>query len=339
MASFLDGPESTQDRWIVWREMTNNVYAKINRLMTANLNSEGGDHAELLKIYKKFMNDKVDYFISDFYPDKGCSSGKDYDLSRARMTPFVLDYAMNYADSKNSTVFSDAHDLAMETVNRCPFLDQSPDTRQKTFEAAVISESLASKPVTEFLIEKINSAITEGTPVGEIIACTNKDDDTNDPVSLYQGECELNAYFRSLIRIRDLDLGLYVGANLDSDISEIFFVRWAGTAEIAAPLIDHFKNSGSDLENLVPTVSEASALIGNVCNSLSSDTHKEILENWDTSVFTTSYQNRLDGAISNCLDNSWKDNNDWVNEHFDEFYQWVCENNDCDGINLESNEV
>jgi len=133
MASFLDGPESTQDRWIVWREMTNNVYPKINRLMTANLNSEGGDHAELLKIYKKFMNDKVDYFISEFYPDKGCSSGKDYDLSRARMTPFVLDYAMNYADSKNSTVFSDAHDLAMETVNRCPFLDQSPDTRQKNF--------------------------------------------------------------------------------------------------------------------------------------------------------------------------------------------------------------
>ena len=73
---------------------------------------------------------------------------------------------------------------------------------------------------------------------------------------------------RSLIRIRDLDLGLYVGANLDSDISEIFFVRWAGTAEIAAPLIDHFKNSGSDLENLVPTASEASALVGNVCNSL-----------------------------------------------------------------------
>ena len=49
--------------------------------MTANLNSEGGDHAELLKIYKNFMNDKVD-FISEFYPDKECSSGKDYDLSR-----------------------------------------------------------------------------------------------------------------------------------------------------------------------------------------------------------------------------------------------------------------
>ena len=62
--------------------MTNNVYPKINRLMTANLNSESDDHAELLKIYKKFMNDKVDYFISDFYPDKGCSSGKYYDLSR-----------------------------------------------------------------------------------------------------------------------------------------------------------------------------------------------------------------------------------------------------------------
>ena len=61
--------------------MTNNVYPKINRIMTANLNSEGGDHAELLKIYKNFMNDKVD-FISEFYPDKGCSSGKDYDLSR-----------------------------------------------------------------------------------------------------------------------------------------------------------------------------------------------------------------------------------------------------------------
>ena len=52
--------------------------------MTANLNSEGGDHAELLKIYKNFMNDKVD-FISEFYPDKGCSSGKDYDLSRYLM--------------------------------------------------------------------------------------------------------------------------------------------------------------------------------------------------------------------------------------------------------------
>ena len=33
------------------------------------------------------------------------------------MTPFVLDYAMYYADSKNSTVFSDAHNLAMETLN------------------------------------------------------------------------------------------------------------------------------------------------------------------------------------------------------------------------------
>ena len=33
------------------------------------------------------------------------------------MTPFVLDYAMYYADFKNSTVFSDAHDLAMETLN------------------------------------------------------------------------------------------------------------------------------------------------------------------------------------------------------------------------------
>ena len=73
---------------------------------------------------------------------------------------------------------------------------------------------------------------------------------------------------RSLIRIRDLDLGLDVGANLDLNISEIFFVRWAGTAEVAAPLIDHFKNSGNDLENLVPSPSEGSALIGNVCNSL-----------------------------------------------------------------------
>ena len=71
----------------------------------------------------------------------------------------------------------------------------------------------------------------------------------------------------------------------------------------------------------------------------SSETHKEILENWDTSVFSPSYKIRLDGAISNCLDGSWKDNNDWVNDHFDEFYQWVCDNNDCDGINLESNEV
>ena len=33
------------------------------------------------------------------------------------MTPFVLDYAMYYADSKNSTVFSDAHNLATETLN------------------------------------------------------------------------------------------------------------------------------------------------------------------------------------------------------------------------------
>ena len=82
----------------------------------------------------------------------------------------------------------------------CPFLDQSPDTRQKTFEAAVISESVDGKPVTEFLVEKINSAITGGTPVGEIIACTNKDDDTNDPVSLYQGECELNAYFSERLK-------------------------------------------------------------------------------------------------------------------------------------------
>ena len=32
------------------------------------------------------------------------------------MTPFVLDYAMYYADFKNSTVFSDAHNLATETL-------------------------------------------------------------------------------------------------------------------------------------------------------------------------------------------------------------------------------
>ena len=71
----------------------------------------------------------------------------------------------------------------------------------------------------------------------------------------------------------------------------------------------------------------------------SSKTHQEMLENWDTSVFSTLYQNRLDAAISNCLRDSWEDNNAWVNQYFDEFYQWVCENNDCDGIDLETNEV
>ena len=50
--------------------------------MTAYLLDEGGDFESLLQIYKSFMNEKVDGFIQEFYPDKGCSSGKDYDLSR-----------------------------------------------------------------------------------------------------------------------------------------------------------------------------------------------------------------------------------------------------------------
>ena len=50
--------------------------------MTAYLLDEGGDFESLLRIYNSFMNEKVDGFIHEFYPDKGCSSGKDYDLSR-----------------------------------------------------------------------------------------------------------------------------------------------------------------------------------------------------------------------------------------------------------------
>ena len=73
---------------------------------------------------------------------------------------------------------------------------------------------------------------------------------------------------RSLIRIRNLDLGLNVAENLDTQISEIFFVRWAGTAEIAVPLIDYFKKSGDLMEILVPSGNEASTLISNACNSL-----------------------------------------------------------------------
>ena len=52
----------------------------------------------------------------------------------------ALSLAMKYALKENN-IYSEAHDLAMLTVNgNSRFLDHSPDTRITTFKAAVAAE-------------------------------------------------------------------------------------------------------------------------------------------------------------------------------------------------------
>ena len=169
MTKFLRGPrvgdvDGDRTRWALWREVDQyNIFVTLHNLLFSFLynSDELSAEKDLLNEYMNYMYSLVD-FVDQYYPDKYFEINNPtepvYDISKARMTEFVLSMAMRYANA-STRIFENANDLGLLTVNGIwEFLDQSPDTRPTTFKAAVIYESDADdQPVINYLVQEINN--------------------------------------------------------------------------------------------------------------------------------------------------------------------------------------
>ena len=87
----------------------------------------------LLRSYREHLARKIEPFINEYYPDKDCTEAPSggYDLSKARIVPFLTRFAIDYTPS-DFQVFQNAHSLAMKTVKGgCAFIEHSPGTEMQ----------------------------------------------------------------------------------------------------------------------------------------------------------------------------------------------------------------
>ena len=162
----LDQYDVHKHRWIIWNEMTGNIFPRLHQLAFSYLGDKPVDTAErtLLDSYRTLMYGKVAPFINNFYPDKQCvpfGSDNGYDLSQARIASMLTRYAMDYAPA-GSYVFTSANELALGTAaGNCGFIDQSPDTRGMTFDAAVAAESGSDQSLKHFFLSMPHNLTVE----------------------------------------------------------------------------------------------------------------------------------------------------------------------------------
>ena len=61
--------------------------------------------------------------------------------------------------------------------------------------------------------------------IDDILRCRNKDEHTNDPVSIYQGDCKLNNYFNALSAPTSLETAVDILAIIDESLSVQLAIR------------------------------------------------------------------------------------------------------------------
>ena len=153
--------------------------------------------------------------------------------------------------------------------------------------------------------------------------CTNKDPDTNDPVSLYQGDCMLNAYFNALTSSANLEQGLYIMDSIHENLRVLYAERLAGNGGIAKDLARHFQ-SKVVLDHFFSTGQELTQFITGGCGSLSSLDDRMLVEAWATDAYGPVWGGVIDSAITNCINGVWTTNNAFMQKNYEEFKNWVC---------------
>ena len=112
------------------------------------------------------------------------------DARKAMMSPYVARLALRFMDT-DAHFLHLADDLSNKTsTGAWDFLDQSPDTRPVTFEAAVACESEhhTESHNTDFFIEEINREVANGVE----IFCPDL------RWTLYYGDCRYHRYWNAL---------------------------------------------------------------------------------------------------------------------------------------------
>lgn len=199
-------------RWIVFRELEGDLAGRFTSMMIAALHDANESTAEskLLIAFKSYFASKLDNTIkaldgsietdpnlASIYPDKEPAdwdtplSIGTLDIKKARIAPYVARLALKYMEP-DSDFFVWASRLADLTANKdWLFLDQSPDTRDYTFQAAVVCESTEACSTTsniQFMIDEIST-------YGDTdFFCSG----TDLSYPLYGGDCHLQRYWTAL---------------------------------------------------------------------------------------------------------------------------------------------
>ena len=350
MTWFLRGPnpgdiDGQKHRWLIWKEVDQmNIFQTLHTKIHSYLYNSDSTSAEfhLFESYMAYMYSKVN-FVDNYYPDKyptdDNSQSSIYDVSKARMTEFVLSMAMRYGD-QTASIFSSAHKLAMLTVEgNWTFLDQSPDTRIVTFKAAVAYESedsVENRSVINYLIGQISYAIESGSEIMENIrACTNKDV-TNVIVPLYTGNCMLNTYFIALASVENLATAMHIKNALPLDLQADYLMNLASNPKLTRAVVSSYQNLPISQIETEFKPEQLNRFIRNGCNHLSSISDNIETGMWIPLVFTEAHQERVNAALTTC-NTTWIGNNEFMLNHYEDLIEWFCENNlaNCDDLVFE----
>lgn len=205
-----DDVDTHYKRWIIFSELENCISGDLTSMMITALNHADDGTAEnnLLIAFKSYFASKLDYTIypldgsnhtnphrDGVYPDKqpihwenDLGAGT-LDLKKARMSPYIARLAMRYMNLDSDFFQWTSMLTDLTATGKWEFLDQSPDTRDYTFQAAVVceSESVCKTENTQFLINEI--------PTDNInFFCSS----TELSYPLYGGECRYHKYWNAL---------------------------------------------------------------------------------------------------------------------------------------------
>ena len=130
--------------------------------------------SNVLDVYHTYMRSTFEQLFTKVYPDK--SSSIQYDIKKARSTPYAARLMLKYYDEKNANQLESFYNTAIETFQgTLSFEQQSPDTRGLTFAGGVIYDQFKnSTPLVDYLINRLNEAVHNGVPKIDIISCRSK---------------------------------------------------------------------------------------------------------------------------------------------------------------------
>merc|ERR1711892_168213 len=305
------------ERWLMWREVDiNNIFDNLNTVLVPFLESVG--ESDMLELYKSYMTSTTKSMFEAVYPD--LSNTVAYDITKARITPYVARIMLKYADD-DFDVTQAFHQVAQLTAQGdLFFLEQSPDTRGETFAGAVMHEAGLRGPasfrsVTTYMIDFINSQLADGNVnLADVISCRSKDASSTANVSLYSGNCIENTYLNALGRSPSTGW-TFILDNINSGLRSELAVRFARNV------------SGKQVTtDLKPFVAEKDKIrfLSAACQGMSTSGHQLLI-----TELAEKLGDDLDSSVDECSSRMIA-NQDLLDSHLTHLTTFLCQQSSSD---------
>ena len=344
MTWLIHGPEKNQfdlghDRFIVWSELTR-AFATFNRLLLGQYkDSTAADF--VVPEYKQHMTNIMADYWTHYYPDKDPLQSN-LDTSKARTAPYIanLGLALQIPEFLSASwdliqpVFADDFDGSgsefdeNSTFDR-KFYEFSPDTREATFQAAMLHNPEALRPIViEALEQEVSynpGLITKPMDGFDTFTCMSS-------YGLYD-DCLTQKYLKILTFVPSVadawdvldELNGISSRFANTYIQELARRQWLRVDLVDTAQANQFKFGTVQLDG-----AQATTLGRTLCADAWTLFDAEQVSQWDTITVSINSSGapdrRFNGSeVKSHCENRINTNRQYIDANYDSLRTWLCE--------------